>query len=86
MPNSQKFQAFDIFLNDETLPIKYKPKHPKKGEHKEQNGRTLSPLEARNFHYQKSPKHISSCVSMHILRDKRNECSKIKIIKQYPCD
>ncbi len=28
---SQKFQAFDMFLNDETLPIEYKPKHPKKG-------------------------------------------------------
>jgi hypothetical protein len=40
MPNSQKIEAFDIFLRDETLPIKYKPKHPKKGEHKEWNGRT----------------------------------------------
>jgi hypothetical protein len=31
-----------------------------------------------------SSKHISSHVSMHIFkRDKRNECSKIKIIMQY---
>jgi hypothetical protein len=28
------------YLIDETLPIKYKPKHPGKGEYKEQNGRT----------------------------------------------
>jgi hypothetical protein len=26
-------------MNDETLPIINKPKHPKKGEYKEQNGR-----------------------------------------------
>jgi hypothetical protein len=36
----RKFDTFDIFLNDESVPIKYKPKHPKRGEHKEQNGRT----------------------------------------------
>jgi hypothetical protein len=30
---------WDIY-NDETLPIINKPKHPKKGEYKEQNGRT----------------------------------------------
>jgi hypothetical protein len=27
-------------FSDETLPIKEKPKHPKRGEYKEQNGRT----------------------------------------------
>jgi len=35
-------------LIDETLLIKYKPKHPKKGEYKEQNGRTHVQKDKKN--------------------------------------
>jgi len=34
------FQRCVVVGIDETLPIINKPKHPKKGEYKEQNGRT----------------------------------------------
>jgi hypothetical protein len=36
--------------NDETLPIKNKPKHPKNGEYKEQNGRTHDQEDKRKNH------------------------------------
>jgi hypothetical protein len=38
----------DSLSTDETLPIKYKPKHPKKGEYEEQNERTHSPRRQKN--------------------------------------